>query len=67
MFVDDQFGPGSPANTPNPMLKIGETRLQSCFSPDDGCTAQLLKVIQNARRAFISWPIRSPPTTWQTP
>jgi len=52
MFVDDQFGPGSPANTPNPTLKIGETHLQSCFSPDDGCTAQLLKVIQNARQSI---------------
>jgi phosphatidylserine/phosphatidylglycerophosphate/cardiolipin synthase-like enzyme len=52
MFVNDQFGPGSPANTPNPTLKIGETRLQSCFSPDDGCSAQLLKVIQNARQSI---------------
>jgi phosphatidylserine/phosphatidylglycerophosphate/cardiolipin synthase-like enzyme len=52
MFVDDRFGPGSPANTPHPTLKIGETRLQSCFSPDDGCTAQLLKVIQNAKQSL---------------
>jgi phosphatidylserine/phosphatidylglycerophosphate/cardiolipin synthase-like enzyme len=52
MFVNDQFGPGSPANTPNPTIKIGETRLVSCFSPDDGCTAQLLKVIQNARQSI---------------
>jgi phosphatidylserine/phosphatidylglycerophosphate/cardiolipin synthase-like enzyme len=52
MFVDDQFGPGSPANTPNPTLKIGKTNVQSCFSPDDGCTAQLLKLIQNARQSI---------------
>jgi len=52
MFVDDQFGPGSPANTPNPRLKIGKTNIQSRFSPDDGCTAQLLKVIQNARQSI---------------
>jgi len=52
MFVDDQFGPGSPANTPNPRLKIGKTNVQSCFSPDDGCTAQLLKLIQNARQSI---------------
>jgi len=52
MFVNDQFGPGSPANTPHPTLQIGETRLQSCFSPDDGCTAQLLKVIRNARQSI---------------
>jgi phosphatidylserine/phosphatidylglycerophosphate/cardiolipin synthase-like enzyme len=52
MFVDDRFGPGSPANTPNPSLKIGETRLQSCFSPDDGCTAQLVKVIRNAKQSI---------------
>ncbi len=52
MFVDDRFGPGSPAHTPHPTLKIGETRLQSCFSPDDGCTAQLLKVIGNAKQSI---------------
>ena len=52
MFVGDQFGPGSPANTPNPTIQIGETRLQSCFSPEDGCTAQLLKVIQNAKQSI---------------
>ena len=52
MFVDDQLGPGSPAHTPHPTLKIGETRLQSCFSPDDGCTAQLLKVIGNAKQSI---------------
>ncbi len=61
MFVDDRFGPGSPADTPNPALKIGETRLQNCFSPDDGCTAQLLKVIQNARQSvyFLAYSFTS--------
>jgi phosphatidylserine/phosphatidylglycerophosphate/cardiolipin synthase-like enzyme len=52
MFADDQFGPGSPANTPNPDFKTGTTRMQSCFSPDDGCSAQLLKVIQSAKQSI---------------
>jgi hypothetical protein len=37
MFVDDSFGPGSPANTPNPSMILNGVRLESCFSPDDGC------------------------------
>jgi phosphatidylserine/phosphatidylglycerophosphate/cardiolipin synthase-like enzyme len=52
MFVKDQFGPGSPANTPNPTLKIGDTRIESCFSPDDGCTAKLVKAIRGARQSI---------------
>jgi phosphatidylserine/phosphatidylglycerophosphate/cardiolipin synthase-like enzyme len=52
MFVKDHFGPGSPANTPNPTLKIGDTRIESCFSPDDGCTAKLVKAIRGARQSI---------------
>lgn len=61
MFINDQFGPGSPANTPNPDFKIGETRIQSCFSPDDGCTAQLVRVLRNARQSvyFLAYSFTS--------
>ncbi len=53
MFVDDQFGPGSPANTPHPSLTIAGTRLESCFSPDDGCTARLEEVIEGAQNNLV--------------
>lgn len=52
MFVDDRFGPGSPANTPNPTLSIGSASLKSCFSPDDGCTELLLQLIRSARQSI---------------
>jgi len=52
MFVDDHFGPASPVHTPHPEIEIGETRIQNCFAPEDGCTAVLQKAIQNARRSI---------------
>ena len=61
MFADDRFGPGSPANTPNPTLKAGDTRIDSCFSPDDGCTARLVKILQSARQSvyFLAYSFTS--------
>ncbi|MBP1694639.1 MAG: hypothetical protein H6Q37_2522, partial [Chloroflexi bacterium] len=35
MFINDQFGPGSPANTPFSTLTIGDTLIEVYFSPDD--------------------------------
>jgi len=52
MFNKDQFGPGSPANTPNPTLSVGSARLDNCFSPDDGCTARLVRAIQKAQQSI---------------
>lgn len=52
MFLDDQFGPGSPANTPNPSVTAGETRIDVCFSPDDGCAAQILRALNSARESI---------------
>ncbi|MCC7130899.1 MAG: hypothetical protein B6D39_07415 [Anaerolineae bacterium UTCFX2] len=61
MFVDDKFGPGSPANTSHPSLMIGNTKIETCFSPDDGCTAQLLRVIESAQKslAFLAYSFTS--------
>lgn len=52
MFVDDQFGPGSPANTPKPSLTVNGTRLDVCFAPDDGCAEKLVELILGARRSI---------------
>lgn len=35
MFVDDEFGPRSPANTPYSSLSIDGTRLEVYLSRDD--------------------------------
>jgi phosphatidylserine/phosphatidylglycerophosphate/cardiolipin synthase-like enzyme len=51
MFVDDSFGPGSPANTPNPIMTMNGVRLESCFSPDDGCESKLVSLIESAQQS----------------
>ena len=52
MFLADQFGPGSPANTPNPTLNVDGTRLEVYFSPDDGALARLLEVVSAANESI---------------
>ena len=52
MFVRDQFGQGSPANTPYPSLEVEGTPLEIYFSPDDGAAAHLVKRIQKAQRSI---------------
>lgn len=45
MFVDRQFGAGSPANTPYPVLDLEETQVEVYFSPDDGTIIRLLELV----------------------
>jgi phosphatidylserine/phosphatidylglycerophosphate/cardiolipin synthase-like enzyme len=52
MFARDQFGMGSPANTPYPSLTIESTHLNVYFSPDDGAAAQLIERILEAQRSI---------------
>ncbi len=52
MFVDDQFGPGSPANTPYPNLTIGGYPVQVYFSPDDGVAQHLVDLIDSAQKSI---------------
>jgi phosphatidylserine/phosphatidylglycerophosphate/cardiolipin synthase-like enzyme len=52
MFIRDQFGQGSPANTPYPSLVVEGTPLEIYFSPDDGASAHLVEHIQEARRSI---------------
>ena len=61
MFINDQFGPGSPANTPNPSLKVGGTNLEVYFSPDDGVQQQIIRLIQGAQEsiAFMAYSFTS--------
>jgi phosphatidylserine/phosphatidylglycerophosphate/cardiolipin synthase-like enzyme len=51
MFVDDRFGPGSPANTPDPTVTIDGVPLEVCFAPDDGCAARLVKLLESAQES----------------
>jgi len=52
MFIRDQFGLGSPANTPFPSLAIEGTHLEIYFSPDDGAAAHMVERIQKAQRSI---------------
>jgi phosphatidylserine/phosphatidylglycerophosphate/cardiolipin synthase-like enzyme len=52
MFALDQFGMGSPANTPYPSLTIDGTQLDIYFSPDDGVAAQLIARILKAQSSI---------------
>lgn len=52
MFIDDHFGPGSPANTPYPILLVEDTRVELYFSPDDGVAHHLLALVRAARESI---------------
>lgn len=52
MFVDDRFGPGSPANTPNPAISVDGVRLETCFAPDDGCAGKLVRLLGQAQQSI---------------
>jgi phosphatidylserine/phosphatidylglycerophosphate/cardiolipin synthase-like enzyme len=61
MFVDDHFGPGSPANTPSPSFGLDSTLLEVYFSPDDGVAARLLELIGGANESvyFLAYSFTS--------
>jgi phosphatidylserine/phosphatidylglycerophosphate/cardiolipin synthase-like enzyme len=53
MFENDLFGPGSPANTPQPAIRLdGVTLLEVYFSPDDGTAGRLVELIQGAQESI---------------
>jgi len=52
MFVEDRFGPGSPADTPYPSLLVEDTRVEVYFSPDDGVADHLLSLVRAARESI---------------
>ena len=52
MFEADRFGPGSPANTPHPKISLGESMVETYFSPDDGAAARLEALIRSAQKSI---------------
>jgi phosphatidylserine/phosphatidylglycerophosphate/cardiolipin synthase-like enzyme len=52
MFAGDQFGAGSPANTPYPLVSVGATRIETYFSPEDGTAERLLALIRSAQKSI---------------
>lgn len=51
MFVEDRFGPGSPANTPYPLVSVDEGEVEVYFSPEDRVARRLGELIHNAQQS----------------
>lgn len=52
MFVDGEFGPSSPANTPFPGTQVGDdTWVETYFSPDDQALQQLISLVGEAQQS----------------
>jgi phosphatidylserine/phosphatidylglycerophosphate/cardiolipin synthase-like enzyme len=52
MFIDDRFGPGSPANTPFPILDVQGSQLEVYFSPDDHVENHIIEWIRSAKKSI---------------
>ncbi len=52
MFIDDQFGPNSPKNTPHPVIKIGDSIIEVYFSPEDNTLANIIDRIHSANESI---------------
>lgn len=48
MFVEDRFGPGSPANTTNPVFSNNGFQLETYFSPEDSPSRRIIELIDGA-------------------
>jgi phosphatidylserine/phosphatidylglycerophosphate/cardiolipin synthase-like enzyme len=63
MFQDGDFGPGSPANTPNQNLTIDNSLIEVYFSPDDGTIDRLVELVNGAEESihFLAYSFTSDP------
>lgn len=63
MFEDDRFGPLSVADTPHPVVTLGDSQVETLFAPDDGVANRLLDLIAGAQSevAFLAFTFTSDP------
>jgi phosphatidylserine/phosphatidylglycerophosphate/cardiolipin synthase-like enzyme len=52
MFLREEFGPTSAADTPNPVVTLDGTRIENYFSPDDGVAAQIESELEAAQASI---------------
>jgi phosphatidylserine/phosphatidylglycerophosphate/cardiolipin synthase-like enzyme len=52
MFSENRFGEDVVPETPNPIIMIDETRIDTYFSPDDGVLSALIPVLQSAQESI---------------
>lgn len=48
MFIERQFGPTSPENTPHPRLKIGEVLVETHFESEGNVRARIIELVADA-------------------
>lgn len=64
MFANDQFGAGSPADTPNPRVTLpGGAVVENYFSPDDNISPRLVDLVEDAQTSvdFLAYSFTSDP------
>jgi phosphatidylserine/phosphatidylglycerophosphate/cardiolipin synthase-like enzyme len=52
MYTEGRFGSGSPANTPYPVITVGDTLIETYFSPEDGTADRLVALIHGAQHSI---------------
>jgi phosphatidylserine/phosphatidylglycerophosphate/cardiolipin synthase-like enzyme len=52
MFEDDLFGPNTRSATPYPIVQLGNSQVETYFSPDDGVAQKLIEQIANAEKSI---------------
>ncbi|MBT3336605.1 MAG: DUF1669 domain-containing protein [Anaerolineae bacterium] len=52
MFVDDHFGPDTVSDTPNPVIFVNGTMIETYFSPDDGVAEVIVDLLDNAQESI---------------
>lgn len=53
MFSRRKFGPASPhTNTRAQLVRLGDTVIEPCFAPEDGCAARIVDVLRDARQSI---------------
>ncbi len=63
MFVQDKFGPDTVRATPNPVITVEGTRVETFFSPDDSPSARIDELLSQAQQSiyFLAYSFTSDP------
>ena len=63
MFLDGQYGPSSPADTPYQIFTVAGTQVEVYFAPEDDTAARLIELIDNAQTSihFMAFSFTSDP------
>ena len=63
MFVERQFGPAKPASSNDPVLKVGDVRIENYFAPEDKVAERVSARLRLARQSihFMAFSFTSDP------